>query len=292
MIDRKNIDFDRMQFLEKVVSAFINKNTYSHLKSTYVGMVTLIGNNENPIQREEKRKIVEKCFELFNTPEFKKKIEEIKAEKNPQFSVLTRATTKVIAETVLSDKKRLYDMSDRYSEKQITQNSTEFIPLVNGLKSPPMTDMFGNSVTIQKVGTLRYSTQSVENESIDKYLITKTLQDSTTQEIEIFSFIDINMLAQNSEYRDTVLYELLSKNNVELSNTNGYLGEIVSTKHSKVQLKVGEQRENAEKFYRYQASKNYALIYDPQDLSAVMYHTRQQALNSQKNNSKDDTDRS
>lgn len=294
MENKKTTEFDRMQFLEMVVSSFINKTTYSSLKTAYDGLVQLVSRNSDSVQREEKRKILEKCFGVFCEAGFKKKIAEIRTELNPKPNIFTRATTKFISERVLGDQKRKYDMSNRYSENQITSGSTLFIP-VNGL-SVSVTDMFGQRVDIQKVGTLKYGTQSVDSESIDKYKIRRTLSDSSIQEFEIFSFIDLNMLEENPEYRDVVLGELLSQNNIELSNTNGYVGEIVSTKTSSIQLHVGEQRENDEKFYRYQASPKYALIYDPQDLSAVVYHSRQAGISTQTNkkieSSKDDTDRS
>ena len=280
MENKKTNEFNRMLFLETVIREFLNKSSYSSLKTAYDGHIRIIRPDADPERRDinkQKIKILDSCFEKFTNPEFKQLIETIKAEKNPKPQVLVRAIAKSLAEDVLGDNKRTYDMSDRFSAGQITPNSTRLAP-VKGL-SVTVNDFFGNNVSVQKVGTLTYDTPAVKCESIDKYKIFKTLSDSNVQECEIFSFIDLNMLKRDKEYRDAVLGELLSKNNIELSNTRGYVGQIVSTKNSPVQLKVGDQRQNREKFYRYQVSQDYALIYDPQDLTAVVSHARQQALN-------------
>lgn len=283
-------DFNRMQFLERVVTDFINKTTYKSLKTAYDGYIKLILKDSNPQhkqQNSEKIKILEGCFDRFNNSDFKKILEDIKLSKKPKEEVLFKAVAKALAEDVLGDKKRKYDMSDRYCPEQITPGSTRLIP-TNGL-SVTVTDMLGCNISVQKIGALTYGTAAVTPESISKYNVRKTLEDSSVQEYDVFTFIDLNMLKENSDYRDAVLGELLSKNNIELSNTNGYIGEIVSTKNSHIQLKVGEQRENAEKFYRYQVSQKYALVYDPQDLSAVVYHARSQELNVPSNAKNTDT---
>lgn len=290
---KENVQFNRMQFLEKVVADFINKMSYNSLKTAYDGFIKL-NNTDDHAHQEEKRRILEKCFNLFCDPTFKKKLEEIRIDKKPRSSILANAVTKFISEKVLGDQKRKYDMSSRYVEHQITPNSTRYIP-VNGA-NVSVNDMFGQNVDIQKIGVLRYKSWGIDSESVDKYRIRKTISDSSVQEFEVFSFIDLNLLEENDEYRNVVLSELLSQNNVELSNTKGYVGEIVSTKNHSIKLKVGEQRQNDEKFYRYQASENYALVYDPIDLSAVVYNSLHPELTTPTNNvsknSKDDTDRS
>lgn len=277
MENKETVQFNRMQFLEKVVTDFVNKMSYNSLKTAYDGFIKL-NNSGNPFQQEEKRRILEKCFDLFNDPKFREKIEEIRIDKNPRSSLLASAITKLISERILGDQKRKYDMSNRYSEQQILPNSTKYIP-VDGANIS-VTDMLGQKVNIRKIGVLKYGSWGIDSESIDKYKVTKRLADSSIQQYEVFSFIDLYSLEENEEYRNAVLTELLSQNNIELSNTNGYVGEIVSTKHSSYQkLKVGEQRESNEKLYRYQASENYALVYNPVDLSAVMYHARHQEHN-------------
>lgn len=279
MEDKKSTEFNRVLFLEEVMTQYINKTSYRSLKTIFDGLVKLcpISADIPAEQREinqEKRKILEQCFELFNDSLFKQKLAEIKEERNPQPQILARAIARVLSERILGDKKRKYDMSDRFSGGQI--DSTLFIP-EDGFEVSVI-DSSGHTIIVKKIGAIKYSSFGVDNESIEKYKVTKILSNSVFSNFEVFSHIDLNELKENEEYRKAVLGELLSENNIELSNACGYIGEIKNTKRYPSQLRVGSQKENEEKFYRYQVSEDYSLIVDPTDLSAVVSHTRKQEL--------------
>ena len=61
----------------------------------------------------------------------------------------------------------------------------------------------------------------------------------------------------NPDYKDTVTNTLLSKNNIKFSHACGYIGEI----HPQSTLEPGKEQFSSG-FYTYQASTEYALVYD------------------------------
>ena len=276
--------FDRNKFLREVISNFINKSTYDSLKMTYSGYITVLNNNNNNAENrqinEEKRKILEECLVIFSSKEFRDKIKTIREEQRPSSQSIITAVTTVLSEKVLGDKKRTYNMSNRYSKKIITPDSTSYTALnVSGknpeerekrLPSRTKKDMHGNTIKIQYLGILTYSTASVPNESINKYRITKISANDEISTYEVYSNIDLNKLDVDLDYCDAIMNELLSTNNIELSNAKGYIGQVENTTFYEKQLQVGQQLNDDYGFYRYQISKNYALFYDSQDLSAVI----------------------
>ena len=277
MENQKN-KFNRRAFLETVVREFINKRSIEDVKTAYKGFLRLMDSEKTDRLEinNEKRRILEKCLDIFESVKFRESIEQLREERNPSLGELVQAVTKILYENILGDRKRKYDMAGmNYSDMIVTGSGN--LQTFDGLSSGTLIDNFGHKFIIQEIGTLTYSTPAVGNESLKKYRITKIINDSQKEEFEIFSNINFSMLEQDPSYRYAVLNELLSKNNVELSNADGYVGEIVGTKNSTTQLKPGEQLEDENGFYRYQISSTYALEYDSQDLSAVVDFTQVQA---------------
>lgn len=293
MEDNTQNNFNRMAFLQKVITEFINKPTYASRKTLFDGYLKLIHNStnaRNKEQNQEKIRILEKCFDLFNNPTFFERVKTTKEQYNPQIQALATAITKAVSERILSDRKRQYDMAKLYSEGQINSDSLVFRGVNDGL-SKSASDISGTQIQITHTGSLTYATLSVSNESIQKYRIIRQLSESESQEYDVFSYIDLNEFEKNKEYRDAVLNELLSENNIELSNVHGYIGSIVNTSGSNQPLSVGEESKNIYGFYKYQVSPKYALEFDTQDLSAVVDFSRKQGLSSQqKQNKKENKD--
>ena len=89
----------------------------------------------------------------------------------------------------------------------------------------------------------------------------------------------------NPEYKYAVLSELLSYNNIELSNSEGYIGEIRNVPNDSEKFEVESERENSRN-YEYRVNDKYMLVYDSTDLDAVMrYRSREMQ---QGRNSKDE----
>lgn len=277
----ENVEFDRREFLKRIVINFMNKQSSERLQSAYNGFMSLIDRDLDPMhkgQNDEKKRILETCYNIFRNPSFRERLAE--SQKSMDRQELLQKLIDAVEEKGLGYQKRKYDMSDLYAGNQITPKTERFIPLPANSKKyhrPTATfdDNLGNTITVEQTGQLVYSTLSVSNESVKSYRYTKTNNGSTIQDFPmLFSNIDINLLNENKDYRNAVLGELFSKNNLKLSNAGGYIGEIIVPQ---TPLSVGAQRQDESKFYRYQISPKYALEFDPQNLSAAVNYSRQQA---------------
>lgn len=299
MTNEENNQFDRILFLEKVVKLFSAcKTSEKALDATLSGCLFLVGNDSKDSQQiiEEKSEILRRACSEFKKDNLKlqylitevKKQYKKKYKQDASYQTVSRVIAKKISEAVLGDGKRKYDMSKLCSENQITPNSPSLISVDRmsvELPSGPET-----TIKIKQVGTLKYKTLS-STESVDQFQIVQTSEDGSEYEATIFSHIDLNRLNPvrnpedfDHEYCDAVLGELLSRNNLELSQAGGYVGEIKETQRSPFQLKPGAQRVTEEKFYRYQISEKHALVFDPQDLSAVVSYSKKKALEEQQAN--------
>lgn len=147
--------------------------------------------------------------------------------------------------------------SDGTTRKDIT-----YTP--NHKASKSIIDLLGNTISIQPVGCLDYRCAPSANNYISMFRVSKHLEDEMIMAPHIlFSNIDMDMLDDPS-YRDAVANTLLSTNNIELSQADGYVGEI----HSQSTLDVGKE-EFVDGFYTYQVSPRYALVYDGEKIEAV-----------------------
>ena len=90
---------------------------------------------------------------------------------------------------------------------------------------------------------------------------------------------------ENLEYREAVLGELLSKNNIELSNTGGYIGEIVGVSKSTNEFKVGSEKTIASDYF-YRVNSQYALTYRSEEIAAIMLQNISQKIDNDRNTGK------
>ena len=86
-------------------------------------------------------------------------------------------------------------------------------------------------------------------------------------------------MPDNKELRYAVFTELLSKNNIENSYTDGYIGEISNSRVTETPLKVGEEI-TTPGHYKYQITPNYALEYNGERIEAVRAYKQQEAAKS------------
>lgn len=239
---------------------------------------------------EERKKVLQNCIDLFSDPYAQQKIEEIqKAEQpknNSEFIQLLLAT---FAEDIFDYEKRQYDMSGNYKGnkiKTITQPNGvahKDISFHNISKDTPpfILHLEDNDVIMfEHIGTLKLTPISSNiNKTVDQFRIKFMASNGNQQVYTVFTNIDFKKLS-NKSYLRAVLEELLSRKNIEQSNCNGYIGELVSSNNFIDTLKIGEQS-NYSEFYlgsgtRYKFSNNYELVYDFDTLEAVVDYTREQ----------------
>lgn len=184
---------------------------------------------------------------------------------------LSTELTERLSEIVLSDWKRTYNMSKLASKGMVstvqrsdgtTRKDITYTP--GYTMSKDITDLLGNTISIHHIGRLDYKCDPSSNNYISMFRVSKHVKDEMIMDpCVVFSNIDMNMLDDQS-YREVIANTLLSKDNIELSQADGYIGEI----HSQSTLNVGEEK-FVPGFYTYQASPEYALVYDGEKIEAV-----------------------
>ena len=194
-----------------------------------------------------KRKIIEMCWTIFKE------------------KTLPPDIHKEAIRRILKGENRKYDMSVIY-EGDISQQETPFDPPFDGIFITK--NKQGKNITIQTIGGVKYSNAFLCEGHIIKYSITIQERDATYQ-YEVFSNINLMRMQNDKKYSEAVLEQLLSRNNIEFSNAGGYIGEIVSTSYSFQKLTVGEEHTDRDGGYRFQISEDYALVYEPEPLTAI-----------------------
>lgn len=263
-------------------NAYINQLDIKTIYDNFRDRIT----TDNSSQNSEKRKVLENCLNFFrdiktknilSQQAFVEQQSESNNQKHPSSEELAEMILSNYSEIILGDHKRKYDMSDKYCEG-IVEAVKKFVPS-NADEVPSIIhdDFLNEDITIYRLGSLIYGTQSVGNESIDKYSISIPLGNGMKQEYEVFSHIDIDRLYKNRDYRQAVLRELLSKNNLELSNAGGYIGVIDDPNtHYDTEINVGDQIDDGFGTYRYRVSEKHHLIFETEPLTATMMWSRLQ----------------
>lgn len=309
IMDNKS-SFNRELSAEMILQDFVNAYTHGRsITDVYEKFINKINDDtksENRENNSQRRKILEKCRDLFKDLSKKKEVEQRisffreEAIKNtgtqPTDSEITRMLLQSFSDSIWGDDKRKYNMSSLATTGSVT--TVKFYPYKNTDKKedevdsepynstekdekPPhiiISNKYGDSIYIEYLGYLHYETLS-SDEYIYKHRICRKVDDNENT-YEIYSNIDINELAENKELRYVVFTELLSKNNIENSYSDGYIGEISNTSKSPKQLQVGEESET-DGFYRYQVTSNYALEYDGEKIEAIRAYKQQEANKSE-----------
>lgn len=270
---------NRREFAETVLTSFVHaRKKESDVETLYNKLRSRVP-DDNSSQNTAKNKILENCLELFQNTQAMEKFDE---DKLPD-EELAKRIMDTFSEKILGDAKRKYDMSDKYSKGMIESKSFRFIPS-NVYDELYLRDNDSNTkIMICRLGKLTYGTVSVGNESIDKYAISILEEDTVTQKYEVFSYINFDELLKNGSYRQAVLSELLSINNIELSNACGYIGEIDAPNTSyKQQIGIGEEIDTGYGTYRYRVSEKHHLVFGSEPATAVMMWVKSQELNKKK----------
>lgn len=261
--------FNREEFLHTVINLFINKDVKG-IERAYYGCIKLIDSGiKNDLHQrkkhnyradQEKRRLLEMCLDLFKNKEVRNLI--AKGELN------TSQVFNMFKERMLGDNKRQYDISELYDEKIIANKSDGQGKCIKFTEKNGIETSFYNlkneAIKIKCIGQLSYKNQFGEKSYITKYQIARPTAGNETETFEVYSNINIPQMSDSDEYREIVLSELLSENNIKLSNANGYLG-VITEDHS---MDVGEEEKSRIR-YKYKASPNYMLLGETDEMSAV-----------------------
>ena len=290
--------FDKNLFVTIALQNFLTDYSHSgRVDDAYNKLLNLNKNNT------EGRKILENCKALFENPNTHKEVDiEISTirvatnttkGRNPTNSEIAKWLIHCFSEEILAVNKRTYDMSQlpakgflaplRLSNGE-TSKTFSYVPFEQiqqekqnkdgkVMKQPyiSLKDKHGNTVSIKLMGYLIYGTPN-GNRSLCKYSITKTIDD-VNQVFKKYSNIDIPKLKSNVAYRNVVVHELLSDKNLERSNADDYIGEILSESL----LKPGAEKLDGS-LYTAQLDSNHALMFDGVKLEAVRAHKQQEAI--------------
>lgn len=141
-------------------------------------------------------------------------------------------------------------------------------------------DRDDEKVIIQQVGELEYSVGNEKGNKLCRYRVRKEIEGLEPSEVYVFSNIDLYEMGENIQYCEAVFGEVLSDNNISKSNASGYIGEISDSIGELERMKIGDEIDDGDYIYKTPyKSKNgqfYGLVFDAQNLSAVVEWEKQQ----------------
>ena len=207
----------------------------------------------------------------------KKVLEEIKKHKISEKDFIEKYKS-----ILMKGEKRDYDMSKLFNPSLIADRSQ--FGTMKALSYRPIEkeqgayfqQQDGTIVTIMYLGTLNYKTWNGENDSINKYKIQKSdKRGKIILSSDVYSNVSIFNMA-DEQYKEAVLEELLSNDNILLSNCNGYIGEIELDPKEK---EPEEQQLETSTRFKYRIDNKYAIAYNSTPLTAVIeYGIEQESM--------------
>ena len=216
---------------------------------------------------KEMESVMSSFFELLKKPEV---VEDIKLKKITKNDFICKYT-----EQLTGKKKRKYRMKDLYNattKDLVKKASTRMIESDTKVSSTDIEHVYYDSqkriIKIISLGELIFQEWNNINNSIHVYKIIKKVGDSKFVEKIIYSDIVIANM-ENPKYRNAVIEELLSDNNLMLSECEGYIGDIIKLKSLDNKDIVGSERQNSNG-YIYRIDDEYVLMYDATRVAAAM----------------------
>lgn len=264
---------DKKQFLENIIQNFFRKIQFGQpeIDTLYSGYIGLI---ENQIKKDKKissktkemKEILDRVYRLFSDEEFRRIAIENQLNYKQIYSLYS--------ENILGDNKRKYDMSDMYREDYIMKEEggigKKLLLAPKEGQIYEYTDSQGHKVTIQEIGRLYMQRWNAVKSYITKYRIKREIEEGEYDENEIFSHISIFDMSDEL-YREAVLEELLNERNISLSNVGRYVGEITKAPIEMEEAKPGSEGMIASNYF-YKINEQYALEYEPINISAAMLY--------------------
>lgn len=183
---------------------------------------------------------------------------------------------KLYKESILGDNKRKYDMSSLIDEDLVLSQNGKRLYRYNKLDKYPepmqYVDSLGRKIQIQRLGILNFVEPNGVEDYVENYNVL-IKQDGQVCSYDVFSNINIYDMSTNKEYQMAVLDELLSKNNITLSNSNGYIGKI--EQNNSPDKDKAEKEKKTKYDYTYTINDDYQLAYDATAASAVAIYARE-----------------
>ena len=264
------------RLLNFLVQVYFNRITSSKEDTTSAIYSFLSGlansKREEYTVSKQKKAIIDSFFEIVGQPEVND-------------AIRTRKLTKEefiekYQEKILGDNKRKYSMRDLYLDGLVEKDTVDsfskktiFVPAREKIDHS-FSDESNETVKITFLGTLYFKEWNGTRASINKYKIQRKNKENDFQEEDVYTDIIMPKM-EEPEYRKAVLNELLSYNNIKLSNCGGYIGKIEQAPRNV--MDNSESREVQDTYgYSYRISDKYILHYDATELTA--------AINFQENN--------
>lgn len=307
METKKYNEFNRIEYLKNFITKFLQSN--SKVRNEIEGTLALLDRAPNTFDNIEKKKIIKRLDMLLSNPNFLELVQKEKEEREiPELSdttgtqridtlrkitELAQTLTYRLSESIFSDCERHYNMSKLASKKMIsdiqnpdgsTKKDVNYFDDYEPAKS--ITDFSGNTISIQPIGRIEYSCNPSLDDYIYAYKISKHLDNEIIMEPQtLFSIIHMGRL-DDPDYKNAVANTLLSDNNIELSHTCGFVGELAIIKNSS--LSDGEEKFDSG-FYNYKIpGSKYTLIYEDAKIEAAKAYSEEQEKKIKLKESNDD----
>lgn len=259
--------FDRIAFLEKLVGQFMTKKDKNIMERVYNQMLTALEKQITPFNQmevTEKKRILKEWYRSVKSDEFRAGL---KGQSSKKIAL-------DFADEMLGIPKRKYDMSDMFNpgliaSKKLSNGVNKKLVDVkklneNDRRRIPYVTEYGDYI-IEETGELVYIDGINLIDGIKQYSITMPNGVNGKIERKIFTNkIDFDALETEKEYSEAFFTELLSANNMDKSNSGGYIGELVKSNG----LKPGVEKIDEGGFYTYGINK-YAISYDAMAVTAA-----------------------
>lgn len=215
--------------------------------------------------KEKLKAALDRSYEIICKPEV---LEKIKS------SQITREDfIAMYMHEICGLQKRKYDMKDLYRDDMISRACKTSDKKKVGFFSKPSKvahqyyDKFGRLVIFSSIGSLAYEEWNGVNASLNAYKVKRENEDGTFSEYTVLSNIIIPEM-ENEDYKDAVLNELLSEENITLSNCAGYIGKIEKRKYQNDSIDTVGSQITSPSGYQYRINEKYVLSYNPTEVSA------------------------
>ena len=173
---------------------------------------------------------------------------------------------------IASIPKRKYDMRDLNNPDLIMNaNTPQREKNISIKKSKGVAykgiDKNGNIIIITEMGEILYQDWRNATSYLHVYNVEKHSDGVISNDLVCSEIIIQNMY--DPKYREAVLEELLSQDNIQKSNVGSYIGRIVRReKESEKDIRHSERQDNEE--YSYRINDEYVLVYDATEVSAIV----------------------
>lgn len=227
---------------------------------------------------DELETIVDKFFEYISRPDIHDRIVSGEISKND--------LSELFFTEGLNMPKRKYDMTDLYREDLIApskEHPGRRAVTVHGRTRGGIPYTYqnkdGQNITIKDIGSIGYKEWGGVRAGLTIYQVAKEQEDGSVVSNIVCSSISIADM-DIPEYREAVLEELLSSENIIDSKVQPYVGRVKKMERQGRDDQPHTEWQDGTGYY-YRVNDLYVLEYDPTELSAVMEARRNSHLNKQ-----------